>query len=554
MSRYHRLLRRFWIGLAILARSRLAAAAVALVPLVLIWFFLTSSGCRDTSTTGEHELRASVSEDQWREEYFQYAASNLQRLEEFGGDKILQEVVDRLNQWIRTQELPADWSPDPLVATLPQPLAQLPEVRALDKLEFLRSDGESLQEAIWLRDLSGWARGKQLGDLERAEHLFDWVVRNIQLEPDATAEGTPIPNLPWEALLFGRGTATDRAWVFVRLARQHRIDAVVLALPSEDDDAANGGPKLWAVGVLNDAKLYLFDPALGLPIPGPDGVTRKEDGSLDIRPATLDQVVENDALLRQLDLDAEHPYPVRAEQLDGVVAMVEGAPAALSARMQLVESHLAGQQKVMLTTRPSVVVERVKTVPGLADVRLWTWPYEVLRQRGKLAAEVVAQRNEALAPFLAGRNSRLWRARVLHLKGEFTGPECATFYYQEARMADRRLAEIRIAAEDVDNPKEAERLRRAFEAGKQAERDASYWMGLIENELGNNEAALDYYVRRTLEVSPDGPWTTGALYNTGRTFESLGRPDEAADVYRSDRDAPDYHGRALRAKWLAPKS
>ena len=66
-----------------------------------------------------------------------------------------------------------------------------------------------------------------IDDLERAKNLFDWTVRNIQLEPD---DPNRIPQFPWETLLFGRGTATERAWVFILLLRQLDIDAAVLAV------------------------------------------------------------------------------------------------------------------------------------------------------------------------------------------------------------------------------------------------------------------------------------------------------------------------------------
>ena len=281
--------RRCRLRIVSLARSRLAAAGVALLPLFVIWVFLPLVGCKDSATSEPDEMEALGEADEWREEYFQYAVSNLQRLEEFGGNEMRQQIIDRLNQWVKSQKLPSDWKPEPLLATLPKPLAELPEVQLLDQLEFLRDDGFALQEAVWLRDVSNWARGEQLDDLARARRMFDWIVRNIQLETDAAAELEEIPNRPWETLLFGKGTATDRAWVFLLLARQQGIDAVLLALP-EGGDPANKKLKNWAVGVLDEGELYLFDTALGLPIPAPDGVTFDDEGQLDIKPATLGQV------------------------------------------------------------------------------------------------------------------------------------------------------------------------------------------------------------------------------------------------------------------------
>ena len=67
-----------------------------------------------------------------------------------------------------------------------------------------------IQEAIWLRDISRWAHGDGFDDVSRATALFDWTVRNIQLEADEDS----MPRRPWQTLLFGRGTAEQRAWVF----------------------------------------------------------------------------------------------------------------------------------------------------------------------------------------------------------------------------------------------------------------------------------------------------------------------------------------------------
>ena len=56
--------------------------------------------------------------------------------------------------------------------------------------------------------------------------LFDWTIRNIALDRDSLDR---TPQMPWETLLLGHGTAMERAWVFILLARQQGLDAAVLA-------------------------------------------------------------------------------------------------------------------------------------------------------------------------------------------------------------------------------------------------------------------------------------------------------------------------------------
>ena len=165
------------------------------------------------------------------------ASASIRLLAAWPEPEMLRQIVDRLNQWIRTQQPPADWKLDPMVAALPKPLADLPQVKDLGRMEFSRFDGFALQEAVWLRDVGLWARGDALDDLERAKSLFDWTVRNIQLEAD---DPNRIPQFPWETLLFGRGTATERAWVFILLARQLGIDAAMLAM---DEEPGDGGER-----------------------------------------------------------------------------------------------------------------------------------------------------------------------------------------------------------------------------------------------------------------------------------------------------------------------
>ena len=48
---------------------------------------------------------------------------------------------------------------------------------------FAEREGRLLEEAVWLRDISQWARGEQLSsDADVATALFDWTVRNVQLD------------------------------------------------------------------------------------------------------------------------------------------------------------------------------------------------------------------------------------------------------------------------------------------------------------------------------------------------------------------------------------
>ena len=545
---------------------RLRTIGLLAVGLLLIGAMPAAIGCKESSPKpGAGSRTAAESANIWQDELFSFAIDNLNRLEEFSHREMLDQIVGRLNQWGQSQKPSADWRRDPLLDTLPEPLTQLPMLKDLGKIAFPRYDGFALQEAVWMRDVSNWARGEGLDDLGRAEKLFDWTVRNIQLERQpAGPRANRVSLMPWEVLLLGQGTATERAWVFVLLARQQNIDAVLLALPDSKDpdakksDAKKPGakkpgdrqPPVWAVGVLIEKQLYVFDPTLGLPIPAPDGVKLDGAGQLAIKPATLAQLVADDSLLRRLDIK-DRPYPVKSSQLADVVALVEGSPSYLAARMELVQSHLAGEQKTVLTASPSKLAKRVEELGGMSDVRFWTWPYEAMLQQKQLNRAAMQQKMLAMMPFQVGEASPLWKGRLLHFKGKFTGDRGAMHYYQQARPSNADLRAANFRPPDVDDPRAAEEMARALRAiVYRAKQDGSYWLGLIAYHRGKCRAAADYFDQRTLEASPSGPWTQGASYNLARTAELDGQPGKAVRLYRSDLQSPAQHGNLLRAEWL----
>lgn len=531
--------------------------------LALLW---VAAGCRDeVPLLDDNNSTAEVAE--YSEELFAVAMENLGRLEQFRSGEMLQEIVERLNQWATTQAPPESWRPDPLLETLPDPLRRLPMVEDLDSMRFPRHDGAALQQAVWLRDIAHWARGEKLDELSRAMHLFDWTIRNIQLdpfdEPSDESGQAPLGRFPWETLLLGRGDVLERAWVYVELLRQEGIDAAFLALTGDGVPSSNA-LQSWTVGVLIDKKVFLFDPVLGLPIPAADGVTLAPGGELLIRPATLSEAASDPAILRRLDLDASTPYPVESGDLENVVALIVASPSELSRRMALVQSHLVGERKLVLTVDAAGQGERFTATPQVGGTKLWLRPYVTLAQQLTLgdSPHLVQQRVAEMAPFHVGQDAPLWKGRLLHFKGRFVGEEGATQYYQAARPPNRQLdsfadlfySAMKAAQPDADDAalREAARQRAAMEKPVfvRAKQDASYWLGLLAYEQGEFTSAIDYLAVRTLEASPDGPWTHGARYNLARVYEASGDLDRAVSQLASDPLSPSRHGNLLRARWL----
>jgi hypothetical protein len=408
-------------------------------------------------------------------------------------------------------------------------------------LEFPAHESLSFQEAVWLRNVATWAGGEELDDpVKPAVALFDWVVKNVQLVRDTSSEeqNAPIRVLqkPWETLLFGRGTAMDRVWLFVLLARQMNMDAALLGLTG-DDESSTTLARLWSVGVLIEGEIYLFEPVLGLPIPKPGSWELTEKG-LTVQPATLAEAAADETVLRQLDILKEGDYSVSAEDLQRVVALVEAGPTYLSQRMQMVENRLTGDQKIVLTTAPTAQMERFKQCRHVVDARMWPLPYQTLWQEIRLGMNRLQWQQAMLTPFgMPEQTPFLWKARTYHFKGQFTGKPSATEFYQSARLSNFDLATAELAPE-------LDQLWRKMKV------DASYWLGLLVAHTGNYRAAEDYLKTRVLLADPGGEWQDGASYNLARIYEAIDNIPLATALYAANTDSPDTHGNLIRARWL----
>ena len=430
----------------------------------------------------------------------------------------------------------------------------------VEDLAFPPPAGSALREAVWFRNVSRWVAEDDRGDpLRSAIRLFDWTVRNIQLDDEPSSRNGDGPEAvlqyPWETLLFGRGLARDRAWTFMLLARQERLDAALLAtVDPEDPDKRRLKP--LGIGVPVDGEVYVFDPGLGVPIPGPDGV-RLDDGELTIHPATLSQLAADDSLSRQMDLDAEHPYDLRSSDFQKVVVLMETSPSYLTKRMKLVESRLSGEDRLVLTAAPEEQAASFKSCPQVVEVRRWEIPYATILQAIELGQRRAQWQSLQLLPFYLGPNVTppLWKGRMYHFKGVFSGDPNAIIFYQSARRSQRELDAQRHLLDQMSQLEgaDANGLRIGSDAVRIleiAKMNAGYWLGLIHAHQGNNRSAIDYFQKRTIMAFPGGPWTHGAVYNLGRTFEAEKRFSEAIELYRLDGNSPCYAGNMIRTKWL----
>jgi tetratricopeptide (TPR) repeat protein len=457
----------------------------------------------------------------------------------------LRQIVEHANQWLRNQPPSKDnWRRDPLLDELPAKLrksagvADAISAKNLADGVFADSEGRLLQQAVWCRDIGQWAGGNTVTDSQPkvAAALFDWTVRNVQLD---RGDGAATILHPWQALAYGHGSAAHRAWVFVELCRQQGIDAVVLRAKDK-----GGKPALLLVGVLSGGEVLLFDPQLGLPVPGGAGVA-----------ATLAEATAKPELLRALDVKDKFVYPLDAEQLSSLEALVVASPLQLARRSAKLEGGLEGEEFVKLSVDSRDLAERLKKLPQVKRVALWTLPFESLAEEQTIDIKIRRRAAAEFAPF--AERPLLWKARVLHIQGD-----------KELRAEERDdpLADPRRGHQDAlklyqdPSVRPPKNLLAKLEPAKQevyreAKAEASYWLGLLSYDRGNFETAEQWLGERTLEHLPEGRWADGARYNLARAHEAQGQLGRAIELLESDPpEAPQRHGNLVRAEQLRHKA
>lgn len=488
-----------------------------------------------------------------RDKLLDGAMTVLGRLEEYDEASAFAQVFDRLNQWSHAVALDGNaavdaWTLDPLVETLPADLRIGASAESLASSVFdAANDMPALRDQRWLADIVATARGDAIDDVDIARNLFDWTIRSLAIVsdppmvPTATNPGTRW-FLPGEILLAGRASAAQRAWIYLELLRHAGLDGVMLATGS----AADGTLRPWVPALLSGGEAHLFEPAYGMPIPGPGGAGV----------ATARQAAADPAILSALSLP-DRPYPVTASDIANLSVLVPGSRENVSRRMHLLDGRLAGTRKIDLAVDATALGTRaLAALPGAAAtgrVRLWEFPWEVHRRRRQDAAAVAAAARRdlaalaiALEPAGSGGPRRsvrpLYAARLREFRGDRDGPEGAKAAYLLARPSNAVIAE----AVKRSPPEQADAVKRLYEGMKQ---DATYWLGVLTLAEGQPATAVDYLGRMTLEAMPDGRWADAARTNLASAKLALGDTAAAIALLQAD-PSPQRFGSRLLADRL----
>ena len=437
-------------------------------------FGVVASGCGDKKSTRPGATRAALDAKSDHQQDWEDATLVFTLPPDQDPADSFPRAVKRLNQVLGGAPAPVDWKPDPMLDSLPRDLVTNPRFSDFGAAKFGDPDVAALREVALMRAISATVAGQDTTDrVGLAQRLFDWTTRNIQLAPGA-AEESRRPYLPWHTLLLGKGTALERSWVFTLLARQRNLEVVLLSIAGRGKSKSRLLPALFW-----DQELYLFDSELGLPLPDATG-----KGVL-----TLSAAAGDDSLLRRLDLDDEHPYPLQSADLESVVAYLETQPLSVSWRGEWLGSKLAGDRSMVVSIKPSDLADRLKNAKHVESVELWTLPYERTRNDRELSDRGLTKNMEELRPFeimvlweekkgsrQADQNAdptflrfdprqnegvhrsidpALWLGRVLHLSGHLTGESSASYYYGMARLAssrrDRAISQVYSLLSTLDD-------------------------------------------------------------------------------------------------------
>ncbi|MDP6446160.1 MAG: hypothetical protein QF805_20390, partial [Pirellulaceae bacterium] len=525
------------------------------------------AGCEPTTTTPRRKTSQTQATGSGGDVNLETALNYLERMSEFSPQQASIQSAYYFNQWLKTRPEKSSWSPDLLVARLPRETRETKAMERLDEMQFRLEDIEYLEGVRWCARISNWAKQRvnkrlrawvdQQGDqltaeqkeqLLIAERMFDWTVRNIQLDemppppkrnavgptstesqgeqalspPARAVIGPGYTLFPHEALLYGHGDAHQRGRLFIRLCQQQHIDAVMLAI-----DRGRGQTDQWIPAALIGGELYLFDPQLGLPIPTPTGGV-----------ATLSAARQDPAVLAQLSLE-DLPYPVQSGDLKSVVVEIDANPQQLSRRMAELEPRLTAGHQMRIMVEPTALANRLRKLPGVSGVRIWSMAFDALAYRSAID-RIEVERPELIPKILQERAlfydlNPLVRGRRMHFDGAFNvtepGKPTAKKLYMQIRVDKTSIEKLRtdesvqrrLSLVRDDQESDAQWSRRIYSTelmlrfGKQ---HASFWMGLIHFENGDFGDAADWFEKRTIDAHMDGMWTNGARYNLARTYEA----------------------------------
>ncbi len=539
-----------------------------ILPTLLLCLMLII-GCRKTIPDEvvqiQQDLEATTPKKESANEVFRY----IPQMIHFERRAAVREVVYHLNAWRNALGPDDRWKKTQLLSTLPPDAQKSPWAERIDLPVFEESECDYLFQCWMMNQTASWVTRQPYRDglfarwlekqkesvapedfsrLETAMKLFDWTIRNIYAEGNPKEIESLIPNpslpysdtgkgytqLPWQTMMMARGDALARARVFSQLCFQESIPVIWLALP--------GGTelKLWLMGIPVGGELYLFEPRMGIPLPGP--------GQVGI--ATLRQAQSDESVLRRARVPGFFEYGMTFDQVKQVIGLVDLDPMSLSRTMFLLENALTGDTRLTLSTDADAIAKEVSRCCPDLKLRLWGLPwmnYEYSRQ----LRERLKQPNPTIPPFLRKLiifmdDNVVSRARMAHLAGKFenTISEAGALgMYMQLRVDDATLDKM-LTDQDVQKSLAVrrnlgedynvfeQRVIRTQEVIRESKFFSSIFIAMLQFDLANFESCRSWADKRTLQFRGTEYFHPICWYLIGRSLEQLGQTAEALDWYR----------------------
>jgi hypothetical protein len=411
-------------------------------------------------------------------------------------------------------------------------------VQSLERRSFEMPDARHLEDCMLYHGIATRIGGNG-DDLTRVRRVFDWIVRQVQLVPENSLAAPSIGQAqarPYDVLLRGMATETaggwsERGWLFMSLCRQLGVDAGLLFYTPPGQKQATP----WICTALIDQKLYLFDPRIGLPIPGPDGTGV----------ATLDEALSNPVVLERLDLPGQTAYGTdRATLLNSptkIGVFLDSSPGYLAPRMRLLQNSLVGKDRTILFRDPAEQRDSFAKALGshAGEIALWQLPVfvEISLFNDPKFVEATQKSLSLFTPQLP-----LLYARIKQLRGEM--PDAIADYVNLRFHPNPML----VGTKDIPIPTDQRRALDQY---------ATYFLGLCHLEQGNSDQA-EFFFKQTLRMLPaPGPgqptynmFRWGAQANLARLSEARQKWDTAIAYYTAGEPTPQRHGNHFVAREL----
>ncbi len=466
-----------------------------------------------------------------------------------GGDNF-NVAVENLNAYFHDAKPDAFALPEAHVAFLAPQITPAAIDQIRQRMFEKQRDGRHIEDNLLYHAVAARVAGEG-DDLTRVRRLFDWVVRQNMLVPNGALGLPGIPQAqarPYDVMLRGMATEggngwSERGWLFMTLCRQIGVDAGMIVytpparvagpMPSSRGVGPSSAPqamaaigrprdpRFWAVTVLIGGTPYLFDPAIGLPIPSADGRGV----------ATLEQALTDPRVLAQLDLPGLDYEPGRLDlAASSLGVQFESTLGSLSPRMKLFQQNLKGKNQMVLYRDPVELADAFRKALGdrCGGVGLWRMPLTIEHRLHTPESDGNFMRATLYPLQLFIKEWPLLSARLMQLRGE-TKPSIQS--YVVLRFAERPMA--RDGKTPI--PPDVQGVLDLY---------ATYFLALAQMEKGDAGQAK-FLFGKTLEMLPEPHprlphWIMlrwGAATNLGLLHADSG--DQASELGKEAEEARD---------------